>query len=226
MLPIKEFDPDLFVVMVTARGIIKKTSLDNFSRRRTAGIIAVDLFEGDHLVGVALTPGVGHLMLVSSSGKAIRFDEQHVRPMGRTARGVRGIRLGEGQEVIALIPVNDAEGTVLFATAKGYGKRTRFADFPIKGRGGQGVIAIQANTRNGAVIGAVAVSDADEIMLISDRGTLVRTPVAGISVIGRNTQGIRLISLGEGESLVGLEQIADLTGGSDDDTGVDIGDVE
>ena len=130
--------------------------------------------------------------------------------MGRLARGVRGIRFGEGQEVIALIPVVDRDGTVLFATANGYGKRTRCADFPVKGCGGQGVIAIQANTRNGVVIGAVAVTDEDEIMRINDRGTLARTPVAGISVIGRNTQGIRLISLGEGEALVGVEQIADL----------------
>jgi DNA gyrase subunit A len=213
VLPIKEFDPELYVVMVTAQGIVKKTSLASFSRRRTAGIIAVDLNENDHLVGVALTHGVGDLMLVSSSGKAVRFAEERVRPMGRTARGVRGIRLGEGQEVIALIPIVDVEGTVLFATANGYGKRTRFADFPVKGRGGQGVIAIQANTRNGLVIGAVAVADQDEIMLISNRGTLVRTPVEGISIIGRNTQGIRLISLGDGEQLVGLEQIADLGGG-------------
>ncbi len=211
VLPIKEFDPDLFVVMATAQGLIKKTSLANFSRPRTSGIIAVDLNEGDHLVGVALTLGASDIMLVSSGGKAIRFAEQAVRPMGRTARGVRGIRLGQDQEVIALIPIA-GEGTVLLATANGYGKRTLYTEFPTKGRGGQGVIAIQANKRNGAVVGAVPVSDEDEIMLISDHGTLVRTPVAGVSVIGRNTQGIRLISLGEGESLVGLEPIADLGG--------------
>jgi len=216
VLPIKEFDPELFVLMATAHGIIKKTSLDSFSRPRSNGIIAVDLVEGDHLVGVALTQGAADIMLVSSSGKAIRFDEQTVRPMGRTARGVRGIRLGDGQEVIALIPI-EGEGTVLVATAHGYGKRTRFEEFPTKGRGGQGVIAIQANARNGAVVGAVSVTDDDEIMLISDRGTLVRTPVAGVSVIGRNTQGIRLISLGDGESLVGVVPIADLGGGDADD---------
>ena len=211
VLPIKEFDPELYVVMATASGVIKKTSLASFSRPRSAGIIAVDLDDNDRLVGVALTQGAADLMLVSSSGKAVRFSEQHVRPMGRLARGVRGIRLTAGQEVIGLICM-EGEGTVLIATAKGYGKRTRFEEFPVKGRAGQGVIAIQANARNGNVIGAVAVADDDEIMLISDRGTLVRTPVAGVSVIGRNTQGVRLIALGDGESLVGLETIADLAG--------------
>ncbi|MCB1745897.1 MAG: DNA gyrase subunit A [Gammaproteobacteria bacterium] len=232
VLPIKEFDPELFVVMATASGTIKKTSLDNFSRPRAAGIIAVDLVEGDHLIGVALTQGAADIMLVSTGGKAIRFPEQSVRPMGRTARGVRGIRLGSGQEVISLICI-EGEGTVLVATTHGYGKRTRFEEFPVKGRGGQGVIAIQANARNGEVVGAVSVSDEDEIMLISDRGTLVRTPVSGISVIGRNTQGIRLISLGDGESLVGVEPIADLGNGNEgeadedggDDAGPDAGDA-
>ena len=211
VLPIKEFDPELFVVMATARGIIKKTSLANFSRPRASGIIAVDLVADDRLVGVSLTQGASDIMLVSSSGKAVRFSETHVRPMGRTARGVRGIKLREGQEVIALIPI-EGEGTILFVTAKGYGKRTRYAEFPLRGRGGQGVIAIQANERNGAVVGAVSVAEDDEIMLISDGGILVRTPVEGISIIGRITQGIRLIALGEGEQLVGVEPIADLNG--------------
>ena len=211
VLPIKEFDPELFVVMATARGIIKKTSLANFSRPRASGIIAVHLVADDRLVGVSLTQGASDIMLVSSGGKAVRFSETHVRPMGRTARGVRGIKLREGQEVIALIPI-EGEGTILFATAKGYGKRTRYAEFPLRGRGGQGVIAIQANERNGAVVGAVSVAEDDEIMLISDGGILVRTPVEGISIIGRITQGIRLIALGEGEQLVGVEPIADLNG--------------
>ena len=211
VLPIKEFDPELFVVMATARGIIKKTSLANFSRPRASGIIAVDLVADDRLVGVSLTQGASDIMLVSSGGKAVRFSETHVRPMGRTARGVRGIKLREGQEVIALIPI-EGEGTILFVTAKGYGKRTRYAEFPLRGRGGQGVIAIQANERNGAVVGAVSVAEDDEIMLISDGGILVRTPVEGISIIGRITQGIRLIALGEGEQLVGVEPIADLNG--------------
>ena len=211
VLPIKEFDPDLFVVMSAARGLIKKTSLANFSRPRASGIIAVDLVGDDRLVGVALTQGASDIMLVSSGGKAVRFSETHVRPMGRTARGVRGIKLRAGQEVIALIPI-EGDGTILFATATGYGKRTDYRDFPVKGRGGQGVIAIQANDRNGPTVGAVSVADDDEIMLISNGGTLVRTPVTGISVLGRNTQGIRLISLSDGEQLVGVEPIADLNG--------------
>jgi len=220
VLPIKEFDPDLFVVMATARGIVKKTSLANFSRPRASGIIAVDLGDDDHLVGVALTLGASDIMLISSSGKAIRFPEQALRPMGRTARGVRGIRLAADHEVISLIPIV-GEGTVLVATANGYGKRTLYAEFPRKGRGGQGVIAIQANERNGAVVGATSVSDDDELMLISDQGTLVRTPVAGVSVIGRNTQGIRLISLAKSESLIGIAPIADLGGGDDEADGED-----
>ena len=224
VLPIKEFDPELYVVMATASGVIKKTSLASFSRPRAAGIIAVDLDDNDRLVGVALTQGAADLMLVSSGGKAVRFSEQHVRPMGRLARGVRGIRLGPDQEVISLI-IMEGEGTVLFATAKGYGKRTRYEEFPVKGRAGQGVIAIQANERNGNVIGAVSVADDDEIMLISDKGTLVRTPVAGVSVIGRNTQGVRLIALGEGESLVGVETIADLLGMAADGGDIEDGEV-
>ncbi len=214
VLPIKEFDPELFVVMATSRGLVKKTSLANFSRPRASGIIAVDLVDGDHLIGVALTQGAADVMLVSSAGKAIRFSETAVRLMGRTARGVRGIRLGDEHEVISLICI-DGEGTVLLATANGYGKRTRYEDFPTKGRGGQGVIAIQANERNGDVVGAVSVSDEDEIMLISDKGTLVRTPVEGVSVIGRNTQGIRLINVSDGECLVGVEPIADFNGGDE-----------
>ncbi len=214
VLPIKEFDPELYVVMATTTGTLKKTSLDNFSRPRASGIIAVDLAEDDHLVGVALTQGAADIMLVSSDGKAIRFAEQNVRPMGRNARGVRGIRLQPEQEVIALIVI-EGEGSVLLACANGYGKRTRFSEFPRKGRGGQGVIAIQANDRNGAVVGAASVDDDDEVMLISDRGTLVRTPVNGISLIGRNTQGIRLIGLSDPEKLVGMGTIADL--GSDEE---------
>lgn len=216
VLPIKEFDPELFVVMATSSGVIKKTSLENFSRPRASGIIACGLDDGDHLIGVAITQGASDIMLVTTAGKSLRFSETALRPMGRTARGVRGIRMSAEHKVIALLPL-EGEGTILLATANGYGKRTRYEEFPTKGRGGQGVIAIQANDRNGAVVGAVTVSDGDEMMLISDHGTLVRTPVDQVSVIGRNTQGIRLISLGKGESLVGLEPIADLHGGDDDD---------
>ena len=209
ILPIKEFDADSFVVMATASGIVKKTPLVNFSRPRPSGIIAAGLTEGDVLVGAVLTRGDSDVMLVSSGGKAIRFKESALRSMGRTARGVRGMRLKEHHEVIALIPIV-GEGTVILATANGFGKRTDFSDFPIKGRGGQGVIAIQANERNGEVVGASAAADGEDIMLITGQGVLVRTSVSGISIIGRNTQGLRLIALGEREALVGLEVIPEI----------------
>ncbi|MBI2799051.1 MAG: DNA gyrase subunit A [Gammaproteobacteria bacterium] len=217
VLPIKEFDPDLFVVMGTRLGTIKKTSLAEYSRPRTSGIIAVDLAPEDTLVGVVLTDGASDLMLISSGGKAARFSELEVRPMGRNAHGVRGIRLAAGHVVIALLPI-DPERAILIATENGYGKRTRAEEFPTHGRGGQGVIAIQTSDRNGAVIGAAVVAGDDEIMLISDGGTLVRTPVEGVSVVGRNTQGVRLITLGAGEKLVGMEPIADLGGDDNGDS--------
>jgi len=217
VLPIKEYTPDLFVLMATRRGTIKKTSLTEYSRPRASGIIAVDLDVDDSLVGVVLTDGTRDVMLVSSDGKAARFAEQEVRPMGRNAHGVRGLRLGAGQTVIALIPV-DATRTILFATENGYGKQTRIEEFPVHGRGGQGVIAIQTSARNGQVVGAAAVAPGEEIMLISDRGTLVRTPVEGVSVVGRNTQGVRLITLGDGEKLVGMEPIADMGNGEGGDS--------
>ncbi len=216
VLPIKVYVPDLFVLMATRRGTVKKTPLVEYSRPRAAGIIAVDLDVDDSLVGVVLTDGTRDVMLVSSDGKAVRFAEREVRPMGRNAHGVRGLRLGLDQQVIALIPI-DPERTVLFATEKGYGKQTRVDEFPVHGRGGQGVIAIQTNSRNGPVIGAAAVAAGEEIMLISDGGTLVRTPVEGVSVLGRNTQGVRLISLGDGEKLIGMEPIADMGGGEQGD---------
>ena len=216
VLPIKAFDPNLFVLMATRLGTVKKTSLDEYSRRRTAGIIAVDLDEGDSLVGVALTDGTRDVMLVSSGGKAIRFQEDEVRPMGRNAHGVRGIRLGEGHNLIALLPI-DAERDILIATESGYGKRTKADEFPRHGRGGQGVIAIQTSERNGLVVSAVAVAADEQIMLISDAGTLVRTPVQEISVVGRNTQGVRLISLSNGEKLVSVEPIADVGSGEEAD---------
>ena len=224
ILPIKEFDPELYVLMATRRGIVKKTSLDQFSRPRANGIIAVDLNGDDSLVGVSLTDGASDIMLVSSSGKAIRFSETAVRPMGRTARGVRGMRLAEGHDVIALIPIDPSQA-ILLATRNGYGKRTPADEFPTKGRGGQGVIAIQTSARNGPVVGAVSVLDDEEIMLISDRGTLVRTPVGGVSVLGRNTQGVRLINISEGEKLVGVEPVAEYQGGNgdEDDDGPDGG---
>ena len=209
VLPIREYTEDNFIFMATSSGTVKKTPLSNFSRPRTAGIIAVDLRGDDLLVDVAITDGNQDIMLLSTSGKAIRFSEQEVRAMGRTAAGVRGIRMAEDQRVISLIVVDD-EASILCATENGYGKRTAASDYPTKGRGGQGVISIQASERNGEVIGAVQVNDNDEIMLISNRGTLVRTTVDEVRIMGRNTQGVRLIRLGEDEKLVEVERIEKL----------------
>ncbi len=207
VLPIREYEEGLFVFMATSSGTVKKTPLKDFSRPRANGIIALELFGDDTLVGVDITNGENDVMLLTDAGKAVRFNESHVRPMGRTARGVRGIKLGEGQRVISLIKVE--EGDVLTVTEKGYGKRTAMDDYPVHGRGGQGVISIQTSERNGNVVGAVRVNDDNEIMLISDCGTLVRTRVAEISCMGRNTQGVRLIRLSEGESLIGVESIVE-----------------
>ncbi len=217
VLPIKEFDPELYVLMATRRGTVKKTSLDQFSRPRANGIIAVALDDDDSLVGVSLTDGGSDIMLVSSGGKAVRFSETAVRPMGRTARGVRGINLGSEHEVISLIPIDPTQA-LLFATENGYGKRTLVDEFATKGRGGKGMIAIQTSARNGLVVGAVSVLEDEEIMLISDGGTLVRTPVSGISVLGRNTQGVKLINISDDEKLVGVEPVAEYQG---DDTTLD-----
>jgi DNA gyrase subunit A len=192
--------------MVTAQGTVKKTSLEAFSRPRQAGIIAIELDAGDRLVGVDITDGSKQIVLCSSEGKAIRFDENDVRPMGRNAAGVRGIRLPEGESVISLIILGE-QGMILTASQNGYGKRTPVEDFPMHGRGGQGVIALQISERNGRMVGALQISDEDEVMLISSSGTLVRTPVNDISIQGRNTQGVRLIRLDEGDRLVGLERI-------------------
>ena len=207
VLPIREFSPTEFVFMATANGTVKKTPLSGFSRPRANGIIALDLRDADRLVDVAITDGQRDVMLFTDAGKAIRFKESDVRTMGRTACGVRGIRLQSGQEVIALIIVD--EGYVLTATENGYGKRTAVEDYPVHGRGGQGVISIQTTSRNGAVVGARRVTENDEIMLISNAGTLVRTRVAGVSCMGRNTQGVKLITVGEDEQLVGLERIVE-----------------
>ncbi|MBT8081186.1 MAG: DNA gyrase subunit A [Gammaproteobacteria bacterium] len=203
--PIKEYAEGHFVFMATSGGTVKKTPLSQFSRPRSNGIIAIDLRGDDKLVGVAITDGEAEILLVASHGKSIRFRESDVRPMGRGAAGVRGIKLPEGHEVIALTVVD--EGLILTATENGYGKRTQVEDFPVQGRGGQGVIAIQTTERNGRTVGAVRVSDDDEIMLISSSGTLVRTGVGDISVMGRNTQGVRLIRVESGQRLVGLARI-------------------
>jgi DNA gyrase subunit A len=197
--------------MATSDGTVKKTPLDAFSRPRASGIIALDLHEQDRLVGVALTDGQREIMLCTSGGKAIRFHEQEVRAMGREAAGVRGVRLAEGQQLIALIVLGD--GHILTASASGYGKLTPLEDFPAHGRGGQGVIALQTSERNGERVAALQVQGGHELMLMSSTGTLVRTPVSDISVLGRNTQGVRLIRLDEGERLMGVERVELLDGG-------------
>ena len=206
MLPVKDYPEDEFVFMATSNGTVKKTALTNFSRQRSVGLRAIELDEGDELVGTAITDGSKDVMLISSSGKTIRFNEGDVRAMGRTARGVRGIKMNDGYQMIALI-IPDAAKQILTVCEQGYGKRTLVDDFPVYGRGGQGVIGIQTSDRNGPVVGAAQVSESDEIMLISDKGTLVRTRVTEVSIQGRNTQGVRLIRLKEGENLVGLEQV-------------------
>jgi len=217
VLPVREYEEGKFVFMATSTGIVKKTPLKDFSRPRANGIIALDLLGDDCLVGVDITNGDNDVMLLTSAGKAIRFNEKDVRPMGRTARGVKGVKLAAGQQVISLI--NVTEGNVLTVTEQGYGKRTAIEDYPVHGRGGQGVISIQTNERNGAVVGAVQVSSDNEIMLISDNGTLVRTRVAEISCLGRNTQGVRLIKLSKAENLIGVEKIVDVE--TDDDSDAD-----
>jgi DNA gyrase subunit A len=192
--------------MATTNGTVKKTPLMDFSRQRTSGLIAIELEEGNMLIGAAITNGDSDVMLFGSSGKVIRFKESDVRAMGRTARGVRGIKLRGEQAVISLI-IPDAEGEVLIASENGYGKRSAIADYSVIGRGGQGVIGMKLSERNGAVVGAIQIFSGDEVMLISDQGTLVRTRSEEVSVQGRNTQGVRLINLGGDEHLVGLARV-------------------
>lgn len=208
ILPIKEFSDNKFIFMATSSGTVKKTPLNEFERQRANGKIAIDLREDDTLVGVAVTDGQQNVLLFASSGKANCFNEADVRSMGRTASGVRGMRLQENQKVISLIIA--AEGTVLNITENGFGKRTRLEEFTLHKRGGQGMIAIQTSARNGALVGAVLVNEHDEIMLITDGGILVRTPVDGISVVGRNTQGVRIIRLDKGEKVIGVDRIEGL----------------
>lgn len=206
VLPIQHYNADHYIFMATANGTTKKTSLIDFSRPRNDGIIAIDLREGDHLVGVALTDGQQDVLLFTNAGKVIRFNESKVRCMGRTACGVRGVKLQTGQHVISLI-IAKPEGLILTATSHGYGKCTPIQDHRLTGRGGSGVVAIKTTERNGCVVAAVQVFPADEVMLITNKATLVRTRVAEIRIAGRNSQGVRLIRLNEGESLVGLERI-------------------
>jgi DNA gyrase subunit A len=210
ILPIKNSEESTFVFMATRNGTVKKTSLSNFARPRSVGLRAIELDEDDRLIGTAITNGQQDILLASSNGKTIRFRESDVRAMGRTARGVRGIRLAPNSFMVSLI-IADDQKDVLTVSENGYGKRTKVSDFPIRGRGGQGVIGIQVSTRNGSVVGSVQVSETDEFMLISDKGTLVRTRVSEVSVQGRNTQGVRLIRLKDAENLVGLERVEEPT---------------
>ena len=205
----RTFPADRYVFMTTAKGTVKKTALDEFSNPRKAGIIAVDLDEGDYLIGAALTDGAHDVMLFSDGGKAVRFDENDVRPMGRQARGVRGMMLEDGQSVIAMLVAEDEAQSVLTATENGYGKRTSIVEYTRHGRGTKGMIAIQQSERNGKVVAATLVRTDDEIMLISDTGVVVRTRVAEIREMGRATQGVTLIALDEGAQLIGLQRIVE-----------------
>jgi DNA gyrase subunit A len=206
ILPVEEYAEGHYIFMATANGTVKKTALMDFARQRSVGLRALQLDEGDVLVGTAVTKGDCDVMLFSSEGKAVRFNEADVRAMGRTARGIRGIRLGEGQRMISLI-IPHAQGMVLTVSENGYGKRTHLEEFPTKGRGGKGMIAMSTSARNGMMVGAVQVFEGDELMLISSQGTLVRTRTDEVSILGRNTQGVRLIRTKEGESLVGMQRI-------------------
>jgi len=221
VLPVRSFDADKYVFMATSHGTVKKTSLEAFSRQRANGIIALELRDDDRLVDVAITDGDCDILLFASSGKAARFHESRVRAMGRTAAGVRGLRLADDHELMALLILDrDSEdGNILTATENGFGKLTARRDFPVHGRGGQGVIGIQTTERNGRMVGAIQVNEEDEVMLISSSGTLVRTPVEGISVQGRNTQGVRLIRLHDDDRLVGLARIVSLPGYDGDGDG-------
>jgi DNA gyrase subunit A len=209
VLPIKEYDDTHFVFMATSLGTVKKTPLSQFSNPREKGIIAVELDDGDHLIGSAITDGKHDVMLFSDAGKAVRFEEVDVRPMGRQAHGVRGMKLGKDQKVVSMLVADSEQQTVLTATENGFGKRTAISEYTRHGRGTQGMIAIQTTERNGKLVGAVLVGDEDEIMLISTGGVLIRTKVAQIREMGRSTQGVRLIDLDEGTKLSSIERVAE-----------------
>lgn len=209
ILPVRVYEQDKHVFMATSDGTVKKTPLPEFSRPRTSGIIAIDLVPGNRLVGVGLTSGHDDILLFSDGGKVVRFSERDVRSLGRSARGVRGILLKDGQRLISMIIAGEGDpaAEVLTATEHGYGKRTSLSDYPCHSRGGQGVISIQVNERNGRVVGATLTRESSEVMLITSGGTLIRTYAREISVTGRNTQGVRLIGLDLGEKLAGIERI-------------------
>ncbi|MBL8415987.1 MAG: DNA gyrase subunit A, partial [Propionivibrio sp.] len=220
ILSIKEFTEDRFIFMCTAQGTVKKTPLSDFSNPRKAGIIAVALDDDDFLIGAEITSGAHDIVLVSDAGKAVWFDEEDVRAMGRTARGVRGMKLGKGQQVLSLLVAENHQETVLVATENGFGKRTVLADFRHSGRGTQGVIAIAASERNGKVVAARLVHDEDEIMLITTGGVLIRTRVKEIRELGRATQGVTLIALDAGEKLAGLEKVVETEDDQDSEQGI------
>ncbi|MBL6976898.1 MAG: DNA gyrase subunit A, partial [Candidatus Thioglobus sp.] len=207
ILPVSEFTDDQFVFMVTSSGTCKKTSLTNFARPRKGGIIAIELRDGDKLVGVEITSGNNDIMLFSANGKSIRFKEADVRAVGRTAIGVRGMKLVDDKIVSAIVA--DDSSPILTATEKGYGKRTGLDEYRAQARGGSGVISIKTSDRNGKVVGAIQVTDEDEMMLISNKGTLVRARAGDVSIIGRNTQGVTLINIAKGEKLVSVAKIAE-----------------
>ncbi|WP_140908842.1 DNA gyrase subunit A [Cognatiluteimonas lumbrici] len=221
VLPVREYSEDLFVFFATRNGTVKKTPLTEYAYRLQRGKIAINLAEGDALVNAELSDGNRDIMLFASNGKAVRFAGNTVRPMGRTATGVRGMKLAEGEEVVSLIVV-DGDGDILTASERGYGKRTPVSEYPRKGRGTQGVIALQTSARNGKLVGAIQLSDSHEVLLISDGGTLVRTRASEIAQVGRNTQGVTLIRLGEGESLQAIERVdASLEDEADADASAD-----
>jgi DNA gyrase subunit A len=209
VLPISEYDEQHYVFMATAMGTVKKTALTEFSNPRKAGIIAVDLDPGDYLIGAAITDGQHDVMLFSDAGKAVRFDENDVRPMGRTARGVRGMQLDDRQQVIAMLVAEDEAQSVLTATENGYGKRTPIVEYTRHGRGTKGMIAIATSERNGKVVAATLVRSDDEVMLITTGGVLIRTRVAEIREMGRATQGVTLIALDDGTTLTGLQRVVE-----------------
>lgn len=219
ILPVAEYTEGHYIFMATAYGTVKKTALTDFARQRSVGLRALELDEGDVLIGTAITDGHSDVVLISSAGKAARFEESAVRAMGRTARGVRGIRLDEGQRLISLM-IPKSEGRVLTVSENGYGKRTSMADFPVKGRGNRGVIGMQTSDRNGQLVGAIQVVPGDQMMLISDQGTLVRCRTDEISELGRNTQGVRVIRLKQGELLVNVARIEEPEDDLDDEGNV------
>jgi DNA gyrase subunit A len=210
MLPLKQFDEGQFIVMATKNGVVKKTSLDLFSNIRSSGIIALTIDEGDALVEVRLTDGQHDVLLATRDGRAIRFPEEKVRAMGRTARGVKGVSLREKDEVVSCqtFPRN-APATLMTVCEHGYGKRTAVAEYPVKGRGGMGVITIKTTERNGKVVGCRLVTDDEDLMLITDAGKVIRIPVKGIPTLGRNTQGVRLVKMDGGENVVAVESLAE-----------------